>query len=246
MHNSRDPGRRYAVPDAPQPGQRERPRGQLVVEVWNPPPLAQTQPREVRRESRRAEPTPHRFAGGRTIAAAVVLAIHAAAIALWMTPFPVHRPPSPEPLVLLTSLPTVRPPLDLGAVIPPPNLMRVALVGLPPPSYPRPAAEMAISISASTDVMIRDVGNAETEHMRLDCRRESASRIRSSTRTSELILLVRVEKDGRISDSRIESASNMPAIDESVRLCLLARTLPPSTVNGATVTSWQRLHWPPP
>jgi hypothetical protein len=246
MHNLRDPGLRNAVPDPLQAVERVRTRGQLVIEVWNPPPAAQ--PRTP--TARAAEPVRRRaaeahHAGPRLAAAAIVVAIHAAiAVGLWMTPFAVRRPRVEDPLVLLASLPAERPPLDLASQVPRPDLMPVALAAPRLTAYPKPAAEVAISISGSTDVMIREVSHEETEHIRLDCRRESAG-LRPNARTSELTLLVRVERDGHVSDSRIESPSNSPGIDEAVRRCLLVRKLTPSIVNGAAVTSWQRLHWAP-
>ncbi len=62
---------------------------------------------------------------------------------------------------------------------------------------------------------------------------------------AEVTLLVRVEKVGRVSDSRIEVGSGTQRVDEAAQRCLLAHgSLTPRRVNGEPVASWQRVHWP--
>jgi TonB family protein len=64
-------------------------------------------------------------------------------------------------------------------------------------------------------------------------------------RAAEVTLLVRVEKIGRVSDSRIEVSSGTQRVDEAAQRCLMAHgLLSPRRVNGEPVASWQRVHWP--
>lgn len=66
-----------------------------------------------------------------------------------------------------------------------------------------------------------------------------------SRAAAELTLLVHVETDGRVSDSKVEVGSGVPKVDEAVQRCLVGHgLLTPRRINGAAVASWQRLHWP--
>jgi hypothetical protein len=218
--------------------------GEWVPEPRVPQPRAPAAPSDA--PGRAIERPARSTSSGRVIAGTAVIALHAAiAIALWIVPSRIKHLATAEPLVLLADLPQAssRPALDLAGDLPQPDLVRVTPVAPPLAALPREPVEVAISISAATDVMIREVSREDAEQLRGGCRRDLAG-VSHVAHTPEITLLVRVEKDGRISDSRIEVGSNTPSLDEAVRHCLIARSLAPRAVNGATVTSWQRMHWP--
>jgi hypothetical protein len=245
MQSTSDSGRLAAAPNSAPAGQPSPvPRGVLVVGEWIPEPPALPGPPGPRRGA--AERPARSPSPGRLIAGAAVILLHAAiGVALWMVPFSVKHPAPAQPLVLLADLHqgSSRRPLDLAADLPQPDLVRETPIALPLPALPREPVEVAISISAATDVMIGEVSRGDVEQLRGDCRRDLAG-VSRAAHAPEITLLVRVERDGRISDSRIEVGSSAPSLDEAIRHCLIARSLAPRTVNGATVTSWQRVHWP--
>jgi protein TonB len=61
---------------------------------------------------------------------------------------------------------------------------------------------------------------------------------------AEITLLVRVESDGRVTDSRVEAGSGQQRLDEAAQRCLRNGSFEPRRINGAPVASWLRVHWP--
>ena len=60
-----------------------------------------------------------------------------------------------------------------------------------------------------------------------------------------ITLLVMVQSDGHVSDSRIELGSGAPVADEALQHCVLARSsFTPRIVDSRPVPSWQRVYWP--
>jgi TonB family protein len=57
-------------------------------------------------------------------------------------------------------------------------------------------------------------------------------------------ILIRVEPDGRVSDTRIETGSGDTRADADAQRCLTAfGAFPPSRSQGQPIASWQRLRW---
>ena len=155
-----------------------------------------------------------------------------------------HRSPL-ESLVMLDPIPA--PPIahtDPPIEIPSPDL----LPALPQPALPKFAegpGEIAVSISASTDVLISNANAMEVGAIFAGCNANRIQSMPAFDRATGVTLLVRVEKVGRVSDSRIEVGSGMQRLDEAAQRCLLAHGfLTPRRVNGEPVASWQRVHWP--
>ncbi len=206
----------------------------LVVEVY----VAE---QRAPRPARRIERAERARGGTRALAAVAVFALHAAG-GLWLwtatDALRLHHPAQTEPLLLLhpITVPTAahsNPVID----IPAPDLLAA-----PPPSPTTPRLpksdqgliEIAVSISAATDVLISEANVRDVQRALEGCGADK----------SAVTLLVRVEMDGRVSDSRIEAAGAPPAAG-AVQRCLLAHgVLTPRRVNGAAVISWQRVHWP--
>jgi hypothetical protein len=67
---------------------------------------------------------------------------------------------------------------------------------------------------------------------------------RRSTGVESRNLLMLVEPDGRVSQSRIEHADVIQMLDEPLQHCVLTHViLDPARVHGEPVVSWQRVPW---
>ncbi len=179
------------------------------------------------------------------LAGAAVIGLHAAfGTWLWLTAnaHGLHHP-SLAPLVLLAEIPAparARIATDLPELSPPVSPTLPAL-----PRLPQEPTEIAVSVSPSTDLLIGDANARDVEEILGACRADPVPPARRAGRAAAMTLLVRVEKDGRISDSKIERGSGAPRVDDAAQRCLLAHgSLPPRRINGAAVASWQRVHWP--
>jgi hypothetical protein len=241
MDTTRDSGRLRSAPN-PVPATEDHvlPRGKLVVEVYVAEQLPPNRPHSARRGK-----GPRLTS--RALAAVAVIGLHAS-VGIWLwassnTLRPQHPPL--ESLVMLDPIPASPtahsdPPID----IPSPDL----LPALPQPALPRLAeglSEIAVSITASTDVLISNADPRDVEGVLVGCRADKIRPVPQLLGAAEVTLLVRVEKVGRVSDSRIEVGSGTQRIDEAAQRCLLAHGfLTPRRVNGEPVASWQRVHWP--
>ena len=129
--------------------------------------------------------------------------------------------------------------------VPPPELAAVPLTLPSLPQLPRPPAEIALSIAPSADLLIEDANTANIDQAVALCRANGSVPASPTKLASPLTLLARVEKDGRVSDSKIEIGSGSRRWDEAASHCLLDHgSLMPRRVNGALLVSWQRVHWP--
>jgi hypothetical protein len=242
MDNTSDSRQPRAAPN-PVPATEDHvlPRGKLVVEVYVAEQLPPNPPHTARRgKSPRLT--------SRALTAFAVIGLHAS-IGIWLwasmnTLQLPHRSPV-ESLVLLDPIPASAsahpdPPID----IPPPD----QLPALPQPALPKFAqgpSEIAVSITASTDVLISNANATEVGAIFAGCSANKTQSMPTFNRATEVTLLVRVEKVGRVSDSKIEVGSGVYRVDEAAQRCLLAHgSLTPRRVNGEPVASWQRVHWP--
>ncbi|HTV97461.1 MAG TPA: TonB C-terminal domain-containing protein [Steroidobacteraceae bacterium] len=238
-----NPGQRGSESsEGPASARGSLPSCRLVVEDWvpelpAPAPAVPSRPRDSRYDPSRGIPL-------RLAAALAAILLHAGAGAWLLASSAVPRHSASQALVLIANLPAPRqPPPDLAAELPPPILERVLPTSPKLPALVLGPAEVALSVSASSDVLIGDAAAAAVEDLAGTCRpgRETTSAVRASA----IILLVRVERDGHVSDSKIEVGSGRPWLDQAVQQCLIARgSLPPRRINGAPVASWQRVHWP--
>jgi len=77
--------------------------------------------------------------------------------------------------------------------------------------------------------------------------REFCDRLARSERPADsgsVVLMIRVEPDGRVSDSRIEQSSGSAHLDEVALTCVSeGGVYEPRHLGIATVASWQRTHW---
>jgi TonB family protein len=59
-----------------------------------------------------------------------------------------------------------------------------------------------------------------------------------------VVLMIRVEADGHVSDTKIEESSGSPRLDEATQACVTeAGLFEPHHAAGKPTASWQRTHW---
>jgi hypothetical protein len=242
MQSTSDSGWPLAASNLVQASQNnDLPRRRLVVEVYVAPQCVPSAVRTVRQREPRRQTS-------RVLAVVAVIGLHASVGAwLWLSPSAprVLQPPL-ESLVLLDPVPApAAAHQDLMAETPPPDLLPTTPILLKRPNLPQEPKEIAVSVSATTDVLIGEANAREVEEVLKSCSGAKTRAALPSDRSTEITLLVRVEKDGRVSDSKIEAGSGAQRIDEAVQRCLLAHgILTPRRVGTAPVASWQRVHWP--
>jgi hypothetical protein len=242
MQSTSDSGRPTPVPN-PASGTEHQilPRGKLVVEVYQPEQLVPRTPRSAQKKRG------HRPRGTAQVWAAVaVIGLHATfGVWLWTsTNALLHRSPL-ESLVMLDPIAPPEAHSDPAMPLPSPD----SLPAPPVPPLPKlfqsadGSSEIAVSITASTDVLISNANAGEVEEILEACRADGIRPVPQFD--GRVTLLVRVEKVGRVSDSRIEVGSGVQRLDETAQRCLLAHGfLSPRRVNGEPVASWQRVRWP--
>lgn len=75
------------------------------------------------------------------------------------------------------------------------------------------------------------------------CKREYAGN-RELRQRGTVVLMIRVEADGHVSDTKVEQSSGSPSVDEATQACLTeAGIFEPHHAAGKPTASWQRTHW---
>jgi TonB family protein len=58
-----------------------------------------------------------------------------------------------------------------------------------------------------------------------------------------VVLLVRIEADGHVSDMKVEQSSGSTRLDRVTQACVISAQFAPHRVHLRAVGSWQRIHW---
>jgi TonB family protein len=58
-----------------------------------------------------------------------------------------------------------------------------------------------------------------------------------------VVLLVRIEPDGHVSDTTVEESSGSPRLDRVTQACVMASPFEPARSGWSAVPSWQRIRW---
>jgi hypothetical protein len=203
----------------------------LSVEIWVP---------EYEPAALRPNVIAGPCAGPRVIAAASVLCLHAA-LGAWLlldSGARASRRSPPTPLQLLALAPRAAPAPAITVDLP---MLKVA------PQLTL-ASEVAVPISLPIDAVqsptpsASEASDDDLHTLRTICGHIGFPPV--AAQSPAITLLVRVERDGRVSDSRIELGSGTQRFDESVQQCLSDYGwLTPQRVNGQPISSWQRLRW---
>jgi len=145
---------------------------------------------------------------------------------------PPKEPPPPPPDFVP---PPVAPPptLDIPVVMGPPSESAIVV---PKQEAPKPAAAAPAApppVTAAKFAPGARPGDA--------CPYPSASRRLGEA--GSVILLLYVNTQGRVGDTKVESSSGFPRLDEAAASCMKKVKFIPSTVGGQATDSWQRIKW---
>jgi protein TonB len=144
---------------------------------------------------------------------------------------PPKEPPPPPPDY--TPPPVAPPPtLDIPVVSGPPSETAIAI----PKQEAKPAPQAPAApppVTAAKFAPGARPGDA--------CPYPSASRRLGEA--GSVILLLYVNGQGRVAETKIESSSGFPRLDEAAGSCMKKVKFIPSTVGGQPVDSWQRIKW---
>lgn len=219
--------------------------GRLVVEIYRPPPRAGAS----------ARPAPLRLRSGgfaRLIAAVAVVIAHAAVGAwLWLdtagglfdhvsrgplTLMPVESPPPPR--ITYDGQSSIASSIELPTLDAVPHAVPRIHIDVVAPM------EVALTASSTADTLIGDANVADAARLLAGCGGRHAWRLAATSEAALVILLVRVEPDGHVSDTKIEVGSGAPSIDTAAQRCISASSiLPPRRLNGEATLSWQRVRF---
>lgn len=143
---------------------------------------------------------------------------------------PKEPPPPPPDFVP----PPVAPPpmLDIPAVTGPPS--ETAIVVQRPVEAAKPVEKPAPPPVTQAKV-------APGVNLANLCPYPSASRRLGEA--GSVVVLFYVAANGRATESKVESSSGFPRLDEAAANCLKKGKFIPSTVGGQAVDSWQRIKW---
>jgi hypothetical protein len=123
---------------------------------------------------------------------------------------------------------------------PTPHALRIAL------SVPlAPASLQTLSVQqTSTEESIEEATPGNIARITRVCGAPRSRPSRRAVAVESLSLLVLVEPNGRVSQSRIEHADVVQVPDEPLQHCVLTHViLDPARVHGEPVVSWQRIPW---
>jgi TonB family protein len=192
--------------------------------------------------------------GARALIAMAVLTVHVLALgpSLLKSPggdnaFQTSAPTVMEVILLPPS--PVRPP-SLGQ----PIFRRIKLS--PPPELSASKRQLAgPGNSADTSIPRDEPHSPPFERLVVDAKPEDGAALhqfcsdsyppeyRSRNEQGTVVLLVRIESDGHVSDTTVEESSGSPRLDRVTQACVMAGVFEPIRSGWRTVASWQRIHW---
>jgi TonB family protein len=187
--------------------------------------------------------------------AAAVLLAHFAALAPAFFPEPGGRrgtgraTSTSMEVLLLPSAPRSAPPAPVPTLIrirsrlpPPPTLVAATqgtldqeYVSANPPS-PRPS-------SPPFERLIVEAKPEDAKALHEFCSGSFPPVSRMPNEQGTVVLLVRIESDGHVSDTTVEESSGSPRLDRVTQACVAAGSFEPARTGWRSVPSWQRIHW---
>lgn len=183
-----------------------------------------------------------------------VIALHGLLVAALLAAF-IGRPglqPGPSATMVLLRMPDERlPPRPRPAPAPlhiqpiPPHFEMIALTPIP---VALEAAGAALNASQTGsppfERLIPEAQAQNPDSLREFCGRLAHLESDGLTDSRTVVLMIRVEPDGRVSDSKVEQSSGSAHLDEVAQTCVSeAGVYEPRHLGMATVASWQRTHW---
>jgi TonB family protein len=154
----------------------------------------------------------------------------------------------------ITLLPATTPPPALYK----PRLRRLKMTSPPPLPEPLVAQEALLGLGTSpTTSKPREEpsGSPPFERLMVDAKLEDAAslrrfcdesyppRSRLPNEQGTVVLLIRIEPDGHVSDTTVEETSGSQRLDRVTQACVMAGSFEPRRSGWRAVPSWQRVHW---
>jgi protein TonB len=180
-------------------------------------------------------------------------------LAVVIGPFSENRPGAPgaragrstsiEVVLLAEAQPT--PPLQVVPV-----LRRISV--RPPPAEAYGASQASTHPDGLTGrgaVTPTEPSSPPFEQLILEARPQDASGLndfctgsyppsaRSLNEQGTVVLLVRIESDGHVSDMKLEESSGSTRLDRVTQACVISGLFEPHRAGLRAVGSWQRIHW---
>jgi hypothetical protein len=141
-----------------------------------------------------------------------------------------------HPLVLLTELPTPLTSTSRG------NGIAVDLDLSFAPPHP---AKLKLPAVPDAEGVMLDAAEADSAQVARICSAWREQPLRREEDAQESTVLVRVDADGRVSDTRVLVGSGSTERDAELQHCLLTLArLTPVELDGHVIAAWQRLHAP--
>jgi TonB family protein len=92
--------------------------------------------------------------------------------------------------------------------------------------------------------LIAEAKPQDANWLRYFCNGSYPSQSRSANeQEGTVVLLVRIEPDGHVSDTTVEESSGSPRLDRVTQACVMASPFEPARSGWSTVPSWQRIRW---
>lgn len=129
-------------------------------------------------------------------------------------------------------------------VAPPPSLDIPVVVGPPSPTaitIPKQEAPKPVEQPKAAPPPVTQAKFAPGARPGDSCPYPSASRRLGEA--GSVVLLLYVSSGGRVTETKVESSSGFPRLDDAAGSCLKKVKFIPSTVGGQAVDSWQRIRW---
>lgn len=144
-------------------------------------------------------------------------------------------PPPPPPPDFKPPPPNFVPPPEIViATPPPPPPAAITAVTTEPPLPGPPPVPAPVSTSVRTDPVIKARNCREPEY-------PPASQRLGEHGTVMLAMLVGI--DGKVSESRVQSSSGYPRLDEAARLALSRCRFTPGTADGEPASAWAKIKY---
>jgi TonB family protein len=187
------------------------------------------------------------------VAGLVVIGLHIVLIAGVLAAF-VGKPgiqPGPSRTMVIALVPDERQPpklrrelADIKPRLIPPHFEVTAVT--PIPVQVETVGSILATSTSDSPPFERLITEAEARNpafLRDYCTRQILS-VDGVAKTGTVVLMIRVEDDGHISDSKIEESSGNPNVDAATQACITEMGLFQAHLSsGHTIASWQRAHW---
>ncbi len=139
------------------------------------------------------------------------------------------RPPPPSPVAIrLSPAPRLIPSLEESSTV---------------DGVAAKSAERSESIGPPFEQLIAEAKPEDAQGLHDFCSSSFPPNSRLPGEHGTVVLMVRVESDGHVSDMKLEESSGSARLDQVTQACVVSAFFEPHRAGLRAVGSWQRLHW---